>query len=104
MKGRKQKISQDTCLRKGRAEPKGYAGGQTFMWITENNLIAQILIPLYEPQFSKKSYGFRPKRNAHQALNKCITEGYGYAVDLIILCKEQTKSRACNEIDYLIHR
>jgi RNA-directed DNA polymerase len=31
------------------------------------------------------SYGFRPKRNAHQALKKCrdyITEGYGYAVDL----------------------
>lgn len=47
--------------------------------------IAQILIPLYEPQFSDHSYGFRPKRNAHQALRKCrdyITEGYGYAVDL----------------------
>lgn len=47
--------------------------------------IAQILIPLYEPQFSDHSYGFRPKRNAHQALTKCrdyITEGYGYAVDL----------------------
>lgn len=47
--------------------------------------IAQVLIPLYEPQFSDHSYGFRPKRNAHQALNKCkryITEGYGYAVDL----------------------
>lgn len=47
--------------------------------------IAQILIPLYEPQFSDHSYGFRPKRNAHQALEKCrkyITEGYGYAVDL----------------------
>jgi RNA-directed DNA polymerase len=47
--------------------------------------IAQILIPLYEPQFSDHSYGFRPKRNAHQALKKCrdyITEGFGYAVDL----------------------
>jgi len=47
--------------------------------------IAQLLIPLYEPQFSDHSYGFRPKRNAHQALTKCreyITEGYGYAVDL----------------------
>jgi RNA-directed DNA polymerase len=38
MKGRKQKISQDTCLQKDRAEPEGYAGGQTFLWITENNL------------------------------------------------------------------
>lgn len=47
--------------------------------------IAQLLTPLYEPQFSDHSYGFRPMRNAHQALKKCrdyITEGYGYAVDL----------------------
>lgn len=47
--------------------------------------IAQALTPLYEPQFSDHSYGFRPERNAHQALEKCrkyITEGYGYAVDL----------------------
>ena len=38
MKGGKQKISQDTCLQKSRAEPEGYAGGQTFIWMTENNL------------------------------------------------------------------
>lgn len=47
--------------------------------------IAQVLIPLYEPQFSDNSYGFRPRRNAHQALIKCkdyITAGYGYAVDM----------------------
>jgi RNA-directed DNA polymerase len=47
--------------------------------------IAQILTPIFEPQFSNSSYGFRPKRNAHQALNKCkehITAGYVYAVDL----------------------
>lgn len=47
--------------------------------------IAQVLTPLYEPSFSEHSYGFRPKRNAHQALRKCkeyITEGYSYAVDL----------------------
>ncbi|MCK5488031.1 MAG: group II intron reverse transcriptase/maturase, partial [Desulfobacterales bacterium] len=181
MKGGKQKISQDTCLQNSRAEPEGYAGGQTFIWITENNLtntdkpeyglleqilsptnlnqafkrvrsnkgsggidkmeveslqdylvnnkekliqsildgsyrpnpvrrveiskekgkrnlgiptvvdrviqqaIAQILSPGYEKQFSSNSYGFRPKRNAHQALNQCksyITDGYRYAVDM----------------------
>ncbi len=38
MKGRAQKIAQDTCLQKSRAEPEGYAGGQTFIWMTENNL------------------------------------------------------------------
>jgi group II intron reverse transcriptase/maturase len=181
MKGREQKISKDTCLQNSRAEPESYAGGQTFIWITENNLtntdrpeygmleqilspsnlnraykrvrsnkgsggvdkmeveslkdylvrnkdqliqsildgkyrpnpvrrveiskekgtrslgiptvvdrvvqlaIAQILSPIYEKQFSANSYGFRPKRNAHQALNKCrsyITDGYRYAVDM----------------------
>jgi hypothetical protein len=38
MKGIKQKISLDTCLQKNRAEPEGYVEGQTFIWITENNL------------------------------------------------------------------
>ena len=181
MKGGKQKISKDTCLQKSRAEPEGYAGGQTFIWKTENNLtnadkpeyglleqilsptnlnqafkrvrsnrgsggvdkmeveslkdylvnnkeqliqsildgsyrpnpvrrveipkekgtrklgiptvvdrvvqqaIAQVLTPVYEKQFLSNSYGFRPKRNAHQALNRCknyITDGYKYAVDM----------------------
>jgi len=181
MKGGKQKISKDTCLQNSRAEPEGYAGGQTSIWMTENNLtntdkpeyglleqilsptnlnqafkrvrsnkgsggidemeveslkdylvnnkdqliqsildgkyrpnpvrrveipkekgtrklgipsvvdrviqqaIAQILSPIYEKQFSSNSYGFRPGRNAHQALNKCrnyITDGYKYAVDM----------------------
>jgi group II intron reverse transcriptase/maturase len=182
MKGRKQKISQDSCLQKNRAEPEDYVGVQTSMWITENNLtsieqtgygmleqilspanlnaaykrvkqnkgaggidemeveslkdylikekdaliasllegkyrpnpvrrveipkengkkrqlgiptvvdrviqqaITQVLNPLYEKQFSPSSYGFRPKRSAHQALRQCqrhITEGYKYAVDM----------------------
>jgi len=181
MRGRKQKISQDTWLQNDRAEPEDYARGQTFMWITENNLtdnqsgygllemilspsnlneayrqvkrnkgaggvdqmeveslkgylvenkdellrsilrgkyrpnpvrrveipkdngskrqlgiptvvdrviqqaISQVLTRNYEPQFSPYSYGFRPGRNAHQALRKCqdyITEGYEQAVDM----------------------
>ena len=47
--------------------------------------IAQILSPMYEVQFSDNSYGFRPKRSAHQAIHKCqqyIQEGYIYAVDM----------------------
>lgn len=182
MKGRKQKISQDSYLQKHRAEPEDYVGVQTSMWITENNLtsieqtgygmleqilspanlnaafkrvkqnkgaggidemqveslkdylikekdaliasilegkyrpnpvrrveipkengkkrqlgiptvvdrviqqaLTQVLSPIYEQQFSKSSYGFRPKRSAHQALRQCqrhITEGYKYAVDM----------------------
>jgi RNA-directed DNA polymerase len=47
--------------------------------------IAQILTPMYEIQFSDNSYGFRPKRSAHQAIRKCqqyIQDGYIYAVDM----------------------
>lgn len=40
MKGRKQKISNkaETCPQKNRTASDGYGGGQTFLWITENNL------------------------------------------------------------------
>lgn len=47
--------------------------------------ISQVLTPIYESQFSDHSYGFRPRRNAHQALKKSrdyIIGGYSYAVDL----------------------
>jgi RNA-directed DNA polymerase len=47
--------------------------------------ICQVLTPIYEREFSDNSYGFRPKRNAHQALRQCqkhITQGYSYAVDI----------------------
>lgn len=47
--------------------------------------ISQILTPIYEPEFSDHSYGFRPSRNAQQALIKCkeyIQKGYKYAVDM----------------------
>lgn len=185
MKGGKQKIfeSSKTCPQKDRTASEGYVEGQTFIWITENNLtindyrlgngllehilspmnlnaafkqvkrnkgaggvdkmeveslkdylvtnkdmliksiqmgkyhpnpvrrvcipkengkqrqlgiptvvdrviqqsIAQKLTSIYEPQFSAGSYGFRPRRSAHQALRKCqdcITQGYIYVVDI----------------------
>lgn len=47
--------------------------------------ISQVLTPIYEEQFSDYSYGFRPKRSAHQALEQCkgyITEGYRWVVDM----------------------
>jgi group II intron reverse transcriptase/maturase len=47
--------------------------------------ISQVLSKRYEPVFSDNSYGFRPKRNAHQALRKAagyVAEGYKYVVDL----------------------
>ena len=47
--------------------------------------IMQVLSPLYDATFSETSYGFRPKRSAHDALKKSIeyaNEGYTYVVDM----------------------
>ena len=47
--------------------------------------ITQELTPIYEKQFSDNSYGFRPKRGAHDALRQCqknVNEGYEYVVDM----------------------
>lgn len=182
MKGRAQKISKDSFIRRNRAEPDNFVTGQTFLRITENNLtdnpriryglleqvlsplnlnlaykqvrsnkgssgidkmevdslkdylvenkealiesirsgkyrpnpVLRVMIPkengkqrqlgipsvvdrviqqaifqeltkLYEGQFSNNSYGFRPKRNAHQALKQCqkyINAGYIHAVKI----------------------
>ena len=47
--------------------------------------IAQILSPIYENKFSENSYGFRPNRNAQDALKRIkeiADEGYIWVVDL----------------------
>ena len=47
--------------------------------------IAQVLQPLYEPQFSANSFGFRPHRGAHQALRcaqSIINDGNRFCIDL----------------------
>jgi RNA-directed DNA polymerase len=45
----------------------------------------QVLQPLFEPTFSEGSFGFRPRRGAHQAVRKAqayIREGKRWVVDL----------------------
>lgn len=47
--------------------------------------IAQVLTPMFEEVFSPHSYGFRPGRSAHQAVQKSqeyIREGYDWVVDI----------------------
>jgi RNA-directed DNA polymerase len=47
--------------------------------------IAQALTPLFEPLFSNHSYGFRPGRSAHQAVQQAqeyIQAGYEWVVDI----------------------
>lgn len=49
--------------------------------------IAQRLEPIYEGIFSDNSYGFRPSRDCHTAMNKVleyINEGYEWVIDLDI--------------------
>ncbi len=45
----------------------------------------QMLSPIFEPTFSAHSYGFRPGRNAHQAVRAAqrhVRGGHGWVVDL----------------------
>jgi RNA-directed DNA polymerase len=47
--------------------------------------IAQVMTPIFDPQFSGSSFGFRPKRSAHGAVKQIqayIKAGYRIAVDL----------------------
>jgi RNA-directed DNA polymerase len=47
--------------------------------------ICQILSPVFDPQFSESSFGFRLNRSAHQAVKKVLKDiqrGYCYAVDI----------------------
>lgn len=45
----------------------------------------QVLQPLFDPEFSESSYGFRPGRNAHQAVQAArsyVAEGKRWVVDI----------------------
>ena len=50
-------------------------------------MLHQALAPLFEPDFSEASHGFRPKRSAHgaiQAAQKHAQEGHTWVVDIDI--------------------
>lgn len=52
--------------------------------VVQQAIVAQ-LTPIFEPGFSDSSYGFRPRRGAHDALRACkrhIDAGYGWVVDM----------------------
>ena len=47
--------------------------------------ISQVLVSVFDPHFSESSFGFRPGRSAHQAVQKVvklIRKGYVYDVDI----------------------
>jgi RNA-directed DNA polymerase len=60
--------------------------------------LMQVLQPIFEPTFSESSYGFRPKRSAHQAVRRAqtlIAEGHKWVVDLDL---EQFFDRANHDL------
>lgn len=47
--------------------------------------IAQVLTPIFDPEFSESSYGYRPGRSQHQAIRqvqKYLRQGYRVAVEV----------------------
>jgi retron-type reverse transcriptase len=47
--------------------------------------ILQVLTPIFDPEFSESSFGFRPKRSAHGAAKRIqthIRSGYRHCVDM----------------------
>lgn len=47
--------------------------------------VYQVLLPVFDPTFSKHSYGFRPNRNAQRAVEQAqeyIQDGYEWVVDI----------------------
>ena len=59
--------------------------------------INQTLTPIYERQFSPRSYGFRPRRGCHDALRgaqKIVDEGYIYVPRLETLLRHSESQQA----------
>jgi RNA-directed DNA polymerase len=47
--------------------------------------LSQVLVPVFDPTFSERSFGFRPGRSAHDAIRRArrdVAEGFERAVDL----------------------
>ncbi len=47
--------------------------------------LSQVLTPVFDPCFSERSFGFRPERSAHQAVERAqrdIAKGHEWAVDV----------------------
>ena len=66
-------------------------GGQRLLGIPNvidrliQQAIVQVLTPLFDPNFSESSHGFRPGRSAHGAakqVQRTIRRGYRYTVDM----------------------
>lgn len=68
----------------------------------------QTLTATFDPHFSERSFGFRPGRSAHQAIERArrdIADGYEYAVDLDLdrffdrVCHDRLMARVARRVD-----
>jgi hypothetical protein len=53
--------------------------------VEKSEAVSQVLSPAFDPHFSESSFGFRPGRSAHQAVQKVLKDiqrGYAWAVDI----------------------
>ena len=75
---------------RGKEIPKGkdkirLLGIPTVVDRTLQQAVSRVIMPQYEYMFSQYSYGFRPKRNTHQAVSKSkdyINSGYQHIVEI----------------------
>lgn len=74
-----------------RVEIPKHGGGKRMLGIPTvmdrviQQAIAQVLTPIFDPTFSESSFGFRPGRNAHQAIRQVqanVKDGRNIAVDI----------------------
>ncbi len=78
----------EAARRKAIAKPDG---GERLLGIPNvqerllQQAIQQVLTPIFDPDFSESSFGFRPKRSAHGAVKQVqsyIQQGYRFAVNM----------------------
>lgn len=60
--------------------------------------IAQVLVPIFDPAFSSSSYGFRPDRSAHQAVQAAVGHIEAGCRQVVDLDLDRFFDRVCHDV------